>query len=138
MIMRRNDDDFDDEHVLRDGHVGRVPMRMRDSSSRVTDAGLHRPGFRVADAGLRDERQMANDEYLFDLQNAWRGDARKKKIVSRDPEGRLLSEEEEELEDAMPALKGMTLDQVRHDHEQRMSGIYGAYDASIRENWRKP
>jgi hypothetical protein len=99
---------------------------------------LHRPGYRVGDADMRDAKERAYDEYLFDLQNAWRGDARKKKTVARDPEGRLLSEEEEELEDAaMPVRRGMTLDQIRHDHERNMSNIYQAYETSLCDAWRR-
>jgi hypothetical protein len=138
--MKRYEDDdgpLDRFGVLKDGRTATVGMMMRDSSSRVTDA-LHRPGFRVGDAEVRDAKQLARDAYEKDLTEAWRGDdARKKKTVTRDPEGRLLSEEEEELEDALPTRKGMTLDQMRAAHEQRMSVIYGAYDSSIREQFRR-
>jgi hypothetical protein len=128
-----------DDLELKDGQTGRVPMRMRDSSSRVTDA-LHRPGFRVGDAEVRDAKQLARDAYEKNLVNAWRGDdARKKKTVSRDPEGRLLSEEEEELEDAMPLVRdGRTLDQMRRDHTDRMTLEYAQRDEQQRNAWRKP
>jgi hypothetical protein len=124
---------YEDDDMLNDGQTGRVPLMLRDALT----SGLHRPGFRVADAGLRDARQEARDAYEHGLTNAWRtGD---KKVTQRDPQGRLMStlEEEEDVTDALPTRKGMTVDQMRHDHEQRMSGIYGAYDASIREQWRK-
>jgi hypothetical protein len=112
--------------------------------SRVTDAdggltGLHRPGYRVtSDAEMRDVKQRARDEYEHELHNAWRGDARRKKTVERDPEGRLLSEEEEEIDDALPPVRdGRTLDQIRHDHERNMSNIYQAYDTSLCDAWRR-
>jgi len=49
-----------DRHgIMRDGIAMRVPLQMRDAASRVTDAHLHRPGFRVGDGGHRDARQQA-------------------------------------------------------------------------------
>jgi hypothetical protein len=177
---RYEDDDspFDRNGVLKDGRTARHSMR---DASRVIDAGLHRPGYRVTnDAALRDAKQQARDAYERDLQNAWRdggsegaegsvctvrndsypgytgsaghirngvctpdalqGDARRK-VTQRDPQGREAGtlEEEEDVTDARPPVRdSRTLDQIRHDHQQRMSGIYGAYDASIREQWRKP
>jgi hypothetical protein len=129
---------YKDDDELLDGHVGRVPMRMRDSSSRVTDA-LHRPGFRLGDAEVRDAKQLARDAYEAELTSAWRGGD--KKLTQRDPKGRLMStleEEEEDVTDAMPARKGMTVDQMRHDHERNMSNIYQAYERSLVDAWRKP
>jgi hypothetical protein len=152
--MRRH---HDDDNMLRDGDVGRVPLMLRDAMtplqrsvaehaarSRVTDAdggltGLHRPGYRVtSDAEMRDVKQRARDEYEHELHNAWRGDARRKKTVERDPEGRLLSEEEEEIDDALPPVRdGRTLDQIRHHHQVKMAAIYDLHDAEQREMWRR-
>jgi hypothetical protein len=126
------DDDgpIDKNGVLKDGHTARVSMMLRDGSQ-------HRPGFRLGDNDMCDERQKARAEYLDELTNAWRGDARRKKSVTRDPEGRLLSEEE--LDDARPPVRdGRTLDEVRRDHQRKMAIIYQAYDSSIQEQWRKP
>jgi hypothetical protein len=113
--MRDLDDDpFDENGVLRDGHVFKVPQRMLDNVQRsvaqhfqqqrpknsaafprpnrgllITDAwggtaGLHRPGWRIESSGnigdqlvrdgARDERQRAYDEYVAELENAWRND----------------------------------------------------------------
>jgi hypothetical protein len=61
--------------------------------------------------------------------------------TQRDPQGRLMSTyetEEEELEDALPARGGMTLDEVQRDHERRMSREYQAYDNWIEQGWRNP
>jgi hypothetical protein len=124
--------------VLKDGRKATVGMMMRDQrDARVTDVGLHRPGFRL-DTGLRDERQEARDAYERELTSAWRtGD---KKVTQRDPEGRLMStleEEEEDVTDAMPTRKGMTTDEIARDHQRNMSNIYQAYDTSLCDAWRR-
>jgi hypothetical protein len=103
MIMKQHryeDDDspFDRNGVLKDGHTARVSMLMRDArDARVIDAGLHRPGYRVGDADMRDAKQRAYDAYAFDVENAWRDGGRK--ITQRDPQGRLMSTLEEEEEE---------------------------------------
>jgi hypothetical protein len=61
--------------ILQDQETLKVPMRFMDSAgrSRVTDAALHRPGFRVTnDAAMRDVKQKAYTEYERRLVNAWR------------------------------------------------------------------
>jgi len=134
--MRRQHED--DDKILKDGQWGRVSLMMKDQrDSRVTDASLHRPGYRVTnDAAVRDAKQQARDAYEHELQNAWRiGD--KKGTTQRDPQGRLMStyetEEEEEL-----VRKGMSLDQMQRDHQERMARLYEQRDAEQREMWRKP
>jgi hypothetical protein len=142
---RYEDDDspFDRFGVLKDGRTATVSMMMRDSSQRdgrVTDASLHRPGYRIGDTDMRDAKQRAYDAYAFDVENAWR-DGGRRKVVQRDPQGRLMStleEEEEDVTDAMPPVRdGRTLDQIRHDHQVRMKAIYDLYDAEQSELWRK-
>jgi DnaJ-class molecular chaperone len=91
--QQHDDDDdgvFDKHGILRDGKSVRVPLFMRDglspvqqavaqSSVSVTDGqgdtvGLHRPGFRLADAAapLR-ARDAAYSAYERELTTAWRG-----------------------------------------------------------------
>jgi hypothetical protein len=93
--MRRHedDDDFDENGLLKDGRTFHVPIKMMDSYQRdvarhfgkrqrslVTAAdgstmGLHRPGARIADGGyraLRDEAERERDRYIHDISNAWR------------------------------------------------------------------
>jgi hypothetical protein len=98
--MRHEDDDFDENGVLKDGHSFRVPIRMMDSMQRsiakhfeqtrpklVTAAdgatmGLHRPGYRIETGGnandrlVRDvnryARDCAYDRYDYDVSNAWK------------------------------------------------------------------
>ncbi len=83
------DDAFDENGLLRDGHKIRVPMRdaktplQRDIATkrgRLTDGNgnsdvcaLSRPGFRLlADASVNDAREAARREYLDYITNAWR------------------------------------------------------------------
>jgi hypothetical protein len=141
--MRRYEEDddspFDRNGILKDGRKATWGMMAMDQRVSVIDAGQHRPGFRVGDADMRDAKQQARDAYEKDLVNAWRGGGRK--ITQRDPQGRLMStleEEEEDVTDALPARKGMTVDQMRHDHERNMSNIYQAYERSLVDAWRKP
>ena len=98
-----DDDLFDERGFLKDKRSVRVPMMMRDdltdlqrsvrdhfAPAQVVDAfgdagaGLHRPGSRylVAGAGTADYakqvmadhvRREARDQYVTDLQNAWKG-----------------------------------------------------------------
>jgi hypothetical protein len=79
--FRRIDDDDDD--ILRDKEHLRVEMRALDHlrqnlATTVTDAsgdsglGLHRPGYRIADASSSAERQRVYDKYEDDLTSAWR------------------------------------------------------------------
>jgi hypothetical protein len=67
------DDDsspFDRHGVLKDGHTARNSMMMRDA--RVTDASLHRPGYRVTnDTAVRDARQRLYDQYDLEKSREW-------------------------------------------------------------------
>jgi hypothetical protein len=97
-----NEDDFDEQGLLRDGRTYRVPLRMMDGVSRaiadhikqtvdITDhfgdasLGLHRPGFRKLDGGnegdailrkaeMRD-RAEAYQDYERDAESGWKTDA---------------------------------------------------------------
>jgi len=85
------DDAFDENGLLRDGHKIRVPLTMRDAMTplqreiatkraRITDGNgdssklaFSRPGWRMlADASVNDALETAYAEYLGDLTNAWR------------------------------------------------------------------
>jgi hypothetical protein len=74
---------LDEDGILRDGFSVMVPMTMRDAlpqHARVTDAnggtaGLHRPGYRIADAN-DDARQRAYDEYRRRICDAWKSPGR--------------------------------------------------------------
>lgn len=79
-----DEDAFDENGVLKDGHSYRVPMRMLDNlqravhdhatglrQARILDAPLHQPGF------VRNPRNVAARRALYDaldaeLQEAWR------------------------------------------------------------------
>jgi hypothetical protein len=165
------DEALDERGSLRDGYAVTVPMTMRDGGmtplqrsvaehaarlhdgrARVTDAdggtlGLHRPGYRIADnAAMRDAKQQALDEYENWLTNAWRrgpevGDARK--IVKRDPQGRIAASYEEENDDDnelrdAASHDGMTLDELQRDHQRSMAREYQAYDNRIEQQWCNP
>jgi len=79
-----DDDAFDENGVLKDGHSYRVPMKMLDSLQkeihdhtaafrkvRIIDAPLHQPGF------VRTSRPVAERHAIFDgydvrVSNAWK------------------------------------------------------------------
>jgi hypothetical protein len=90
-----DDDAFDENGILRDGHRARYAMTMMDSGFDDTQravardaherrvarrfglsdgSALHRPGFRhnVNDIGL-DARIEAHEQYCDELENSWRG-----------------------------------------------------------------
>jgi hypothetical protein len=80
--MLDEDDAFDERGMLKDGHVARVRMSMRDAMMmrdrpRVTDAfgnrPGHKPGFIVSnDARQRDARAQAYADYERDLARAYK------------------------------------------------------------------
>jgi hypothetical protein len=80
--MLDEDDAFDEDGLLKDGHVARVRMSMKDAMSmrdcpRVTDAfgnrPGHKPGFIVSnDARQRDARAQAYADYERDLARAYK------------------------------------------------------------------
>jgi hypothetical protein len=145
------DDAFDENGVLKDGHRVRVPLMMMDGMQRDVrdhvrihdghgnrDIVGHRPGFLVSDARANDARAETYDAYNRELVNAWRGGCDARKVTQRDPRGRLLSTFEEETDDALPARDGLTLDKLQQDHQRRMSREYQAYDGWIAQQWRNP
>ena len=108
--MARHDDDddaFDANGLLRDGHTTRVPLMMRDGMSPVQRAIMedkvrrgfddsqarHRPGPVFTDAAALERKAEAYRQMCDDLQNAWRTPAaddaadrrRTRKGVARDP-----------------------------------------------------
>ena len=80
-MRRLEDDDFDENGLLKDGHRYRVPHRMIDSKRGDARLGLHRPGPRVltggkaADQWMREGAQAARDEayadYEHGITNSW-------------------------------------------------------------------
>jgi hypothetical protein len=126
-----DDDMFDERGLLKDKRSVRVPMMMRDDGltdlqrsvrdhfapARVVDAfgdagaGLHRPGSRylVAGAGADHAKQVmadhmrreARDQYVADLQDAWKGNNTNNREVAR-------------VHDTGDAVRDSYLDQV-HD-----------------------
>jgi hypothetical protein len=95
-MKRRHRESYDDD-LLRDGQRLRVPMFAMDSAQRggsphlprvhdgTGDSSFHRPGFRVSDAPLSDELQIAREDYLHDLTTAWRRGAGKEDVVPDAP-----------------------------------------------------
>ena len=90
--MKHHQHRDDDDRILKDGQVLRVPMFMMDgmdavqkavarSSARVTDGSgkgglnLHRPGFRLSDARQTSDAAIARAYELYDaeLTSAWKG-----------------------------------------------------------------
>jgi hypothetical protein len=122
---------LDENGVLLDGFSMLLPTTLRDALTplRVTaanggTAGLHRPGYRIADAN-DDARLRAYDEYRRDIENAWRGSG---------AEGT----PDELQRDALPTRDDMTLDELQCDHQRRMSCEYQAYGSWIEHQWRNP
>jgi hypothetical protein len=112
MRRRRTDDDFEDG-VLRDGHVARVSMLARDGS----------------DDGLTPlQRAVARDSAPH-----WNEDRRRRQTRKFDPKGRLIStsEEEEEMEDAIPRRPGFTRDAL-----DAIEAAYQEVELRDSEAWR--
>jgi len=66
----REDDAFDENGLLRDGHKIRVRLAMRDAMTPLQrEVATKRL---LADASVNDARETAYQEYLSDLTNAWR------------------------------------------------------------------
>jgi hypothetical protein len=111
-----DDDNLDENGLLKDGRSVRVPMMMRDHDAGLTelqrsvrdhfapvtivdsfgDSGLalHKPGARylIAGAGTGDHarlvtadhmRREARDQYIAELQDAWKGNNTKDREVAR-------------------------------------------------------
>ncbi len=134
------DEALDQYGIMRDGVSLHSPMMFRDS------AASYKPGWRVADASLNDEKKAAWLELQDDMQNAWRGtnDARTKKKTTRDPHGRLLSEEVEEEEDGDEDdgrthhrdHRTLTLDQWRRVHAEATTEALNDYQHELENAWR--
>jgi hypothetical protein len=80
MYQTNEDDAFDERGLLKDGHVARVRMSMRDAMreherARITDAfgrrPGNRPGFLISGANA-DAKRRAYADYERDLANRWR------------------------------------------------------------------
>jgi hypothetical protein len=135
---------------LKDGYGMRTPVMMRDSryDSRVTDAHLHRPGFRVGDAGTRNARQKAYDEYQRDLCDAWKGKPDNKltgfgsgEFRSAQQEGDVctINGENGYIRNGVcvrdqPERLPVKLD--ANAHRSRMAQAYDAYDRELSNAWR--
>jgi hypothetical protein len=135
------DEALDENGILRDGYSLLVPMTMHDSVQRAVAQSLHdghgnrdvvghRPGF-IMDAN--DARAAVEEAYRLRDEadaNAWRAGGRK-------PDELI---DEGELRDMQPlrVRDGMTLDQLEHEHQRRMSREYQAYDNWVVQQWRSP
>jgi hypothetical protein len=119
-MRKLNDDDFDENGVLKDGRSIRVPMMMMDAVQRGV-AQLHdgrggpvghRPGFAVTtDATALDAKEEAYADYHADLVSAWKRDS---PPAGHDPPSA--------KQDALPAPDG------RRDP-------YDEYDCTITDAW---
>ena len=139
---------LDHHGIMRDGIAMRVPLQMRDASH-LTDAHLHRPGFRVGDASTRDARQKANDEYVRELCDAWKGKPDNKLTGFGSGEFRSAQQEGDVCTvngvngyirngvcvPGQPELKPIKLD--ANAHRSRMAQAYDAYDSEISNAWRR-
>jgi hypothetical protein len=85
-VIDADDDAFDENGALRDGHRMRVPMQFRDSAGRTTptlrfadgrtDVPIgSRPGFVIDASGGQAQRDQAYRRSVEELRNAWRGAA---------------------------------------------------------------
>jgi hypothetical protein len=121
MTRYLNDDsDFEivnGKKVLKDNRTYRAKMVLMDAApdnqrrSRIVDAaqpgdpyGTHRPGYRVFDVddtGGRKAIADAHEAYLFDLENAWRGDAASN--PTKDPD--LNDPDDDEDDNERPRLR---------------------------------
>jgi hypothetical protein len=85
MTYRNDDDAFDENGILRDGHTVRVPLQMRDAmrrASNMRDGGhhrlerdpyaRHRPGQRFGDMAALDAKERAYREYEQRQCDAWK------------------------------------------------------------------
>ena len=124
------EDAFDENGVLKDGHSYRVPMRMLDSLQRavhehvagrqkvrIHDAPLHQPGF-VRDARSVEERRKIYDEYDGTVSNAWKNPPTSRKGVS----GSQAAESDRQGSG--------------RDAKDAKQAAYAAYEAYIANAWR--
>jgi hypothetical protein len=154
--MRRHHADldiFDEDGLLRDGAIYRVPLVLRDSAggerpnpaltplqraigqAQITDAfggvgGLHRPGSRVNTA-ISDDAYVAlaraRAEYDEAIVNAWRPEnARRCDSVACTAE-----------DHAVPDYTCWTLDEIASERQRRTRQAYADYDQELRQLWRR-
>ena len=125
-----DDDAFDENGVLKDGHSYRVPMKMLDSLQkeihdhtaafrkvRIIDAPLHQPGF------VRTSRPVAERHAIFDgydvrVSNAWKNPPTSRKGVS----GSQAAESDRQGSG--------------RDAKDAKQAAYAAYEAYIANAWR--
>lgn len=142
---------LDETGTLRDGFSVFVPMRLRDQDSArraIERNGLHdgrgnmpgnRPGYVIDESNVdaNDERAAAYIQYERELVSAYKTDGRK--IVQRDPAGRLMSTlEEEDDDERLLDASTRTIDALQKDHAERMRAIYQQRDEELRNAWRSP
>ena len=149
----REEDAFDENGLLRDGHKSRVPLTMRDAMTplqreigtrraRVTDGNgdsgefaFSRPGFRIMnDAAARAAREAAHREYVDYITNAY-----KQPQLVRDQDtraGESVSISHDEPPDRH-RFDGMTVDQIARCHQQNMRRIYDQVERELSEAWRQ-
>jgi hypothetical protein len=169
-----DDDAFDSSGVLKDGRSYKVPMRFADGVSgsarndlaRIHDGNgntgvaLQRPGFRVADQYVRDEVEVAYQQYEVAIQNEWRtvrfadfgspGIGSKENAYNHQKPESYLSDLDADVDERVKALDRQR-DGVRErgprqqssdamtlirNHQQRMTTLYAAYDAELEQAWR--
>jgi hypothetical protein len=152
-----DDSDFhivNGKKVLKDNRVYRAKMVLMDAApdnqrrSRIVDAaqpgdpyGTHRPGYRVFDVddtGGRKAIADAHEAYLFDLENAWRGDAASN--PTKDPD--LNDPDDDEDDDERPRLRrrfqkrdpfGRESGSISEEDGDRYQARYADNDAAARD-----
>ena len=150
-----DDSDFEiiqGKKVLKDNRVYRAIMVLMDAApdnqrrSRIVDAaqpgdpyGTHRPGYRVFDVddtGGRKAIADAHEAYLFDLENAWRGDAAQN--PTKDPD--LNDPDDDEDDDERPRRRrrfqkrdpfGCESGSISEEDGDRYQARYADNDAAV-------
>ena len=144
------DNAFDENGLLRDGHKIRVPLTMRDAMTplqreipteraRITDGTgnyrFSRPGWRMlADASVNDAREAARREYLDYITNAYKEPQRMRDQDTRAAEPGLVGHDEPP---DRHRFDGMTVDQIARCHQENMRRIYDQIDRKLSEAWRR-
>jgi hypothetical protein len=140
------DDAFDERGLLKDGHVARVRMTLKDGAhprlhdGRGGQVGC-RPGFLVSDVG-HEAKAEALWEYENWLTNRWRDQRPRDQQEGQscttsggDPgtlqwrDGDLVCVADDDEPDAAS-------DSVK-DHKQKMAQLYSNYDRELANAWRR-